>query len=825
MIYPQNFEIKTGFDQIRLLLQEQCSSTLGKEKVLEMRFSDNYKDILLALELSAEFLAVLHGEQTFPEILFFDLRAVLKRLQVEGSYADQKEVFDLKRSLDSYHKVLQFLNHKEQATLLYPRLKELAAGQQTFPRIIEQIDSILDKSGEIQDHASPELAQIRKKISITTAGISRKLHILIKKAQEEGIVEKGSSPSVRDGRLVIPVPPAHKRKISGIVHDESASGKTVYIEPAELVEANNQVRELQSEEKREILRILIQFADYIRPLNEELLAAFDYMAQIDFIRAKALLAKKTNALKPQLSDQSVVNWKGAIHPLLFLSLQKQGKEIVPLDIQLDEQQRILVISGPNAGGKSVCLKTTGLLQYMLQCGLLIPVQENSVCGIFSKLFIDIGDEQSIENDLSTYSSHLNNIKFFLKNSDKKTLLLIDEFGSGTEPKIGGAIAEACLDLFKQKGLFGVITTHYDNLKHYAEDNEGVVNAAMLYDRHLMQPLFRLEIGRPGSSFAVEIARTIGLPREVIDKATEIVGSDHIDMDKYLQDIVRDKRYWEKKRLEIKRLEKDLAQLTTDYREQMELIKQERKQILGKAKTQAEQLLSRANAEIEGTIKSIRESQAEKEQTKLLRANLDKFKQQALKEEHEAGHSLKPKASQTTARKQKILSKLESKTQKKAAVETEINFVPGDIVHLKGQNVPGKVLEVKGGKITVAFGSIKSTVTPDKLEKSKAAKIKDLPDKSLGLKISEDVHRIGLNFKQEIDLRGLRGDEALQQVMYYIDEAVVVGVSSVRLLHGTGTGALRTLIRNYLGTVPEVKSFRDEHVQLGGAGITVVEFKH
>ncbi|HOH24863.1 MAG TPA: endonuclease MutS2, partial [Bacteroidales bacterium] len=534
MIYPQNFEIKTGFDQIRLLLQEQCSSTLGKEKVLEMCFSDDYKDILLALELSAEFLAVLHGEQTFPEILFFDLRAVLKRLQVEGSYADQKELFDLKRSLDSYHKVLLFLNHKEQATLLYPRLKELAAGQQTFPRIIEQIDSILDKSGEIQDHASPELAQIRKKISITTAGISRKLHILIKKAQEEGIVEKGSSPSVRDGRLVIPVPPAHKRKISGIVHDESASGKTVYIEPAELVEANNQVRELQSEEKREILRILIQFADYIRPLNEELLAAFDYMAQIDFIRAKALLAQKINALKPQLSDQSVVNWKGAIHPLLFLSLQKQGKEIVPLDIQLNEQQRILVISGPNAGGKSVCLKTTGLLQYMLQCGLLIPVQENSVCGIFSKLFIDIGDEQSIENDLSTYSSHLNNIKFFLKNSDKKTLLLIDEFGSGTEPKIGGAIAETCLDLFKQKGLFGVITTHYDNLKHYAEDNEGVVNAAMLYDRHLMQPLFRLEIGRPGSSFAVEIARTIGLPREVIDKATEIVGSDHIDMDKYLQ---------------------------------------------------------------------------------------------------------------------------------------------------------------------------------------------------------------------------------------------------------------------------------------------------
>lgn len=519
-----------------------------------------------------------------------------------------------------------------------------------------------------------------------------------------------------------------------------------------------------------------------------------------------------------------MNWKRAIHPLLFLSLQKHGKEIVPLDIQLDEQQRILVISGPNAGGKSVCLKTTGLLQYMLQCGLLIPVQENSVCGIFSRLFIDIGDEQSIENDLSTYSSHLNNIKFFLKNSDKNTLLLIDEFGSGTEPKIGGAIAEACLDLFKQKGLFGVITTHYDNLKHYAGDNEGVVNGAMLYDRHLMQPLFKLETGRPGSSFAVEIARTIGLPREVIDKAAELVGSDYIDMDKYLQDVVRDKRYWEKKRLEIKRLEKDLAQLTADYQEQMELIKQERKQILGKAKTQAEQLLSQANAEIESTIKSIRESQAEKEQTKQLRANLDKFKQHALKEEQEAGHSPKSGAPQTTARKQKILSKLQSRTQVRAAVETQVSFIPGDTVRLKGQNVTGKVLEVKGKKITVLFGSIKSTVSPDKIEKGKAAKIQELPDKSLGLKISEEVHRIGVNFKQEIDLRGLRGDEALQKVMYYIDEAIVVGVSSVRLLHGTGTGALRMLIRNYLGTVPEVKSYRDEHIQLGGAGITVVEFK-
>lgn len=824
MIYPQNFELKTGFDQIRSLLQEQCNSALGKEKVLEMQFSDNYKDILLALDLSAEFLEILRSEKAFPEILFVDLRAVLKRIRIEGSYADQNEVYDLRRSLDSFHKVLHFLSREEQNTLLYPRLHELSAGQQAFPRIIEHIDSILNKFGEIQDHASPELAQIRKRIAITTAGISRKLHILIKKAQEDGIVEKGISPSIRDGRLVIPVAPAHKRRISGIVHDESASGKTVFIEPAELVEANNQIRELQSEEKREIIRILIQFADYIRPQNEDLLAAFDYMAQIDFIRAKALFANKINAFKPHLSESSLINWNRAIHPLLFLALQKQGKEVVPLDIQLDEQQRILVISGPNAGGKSVCLKTTGLLQYMLQCGLLIPLRENSVCGVFSRLFIDIGDEQSIENDLSTYSSHLTNIKYFLRNAGERTLLLIDEFGSGTEPKIGGAIAEACLDIFKQKKVFGVITTHYDNLKHYAEDNEGVLNGAMLYDRHHMQPLFRLETGRPGSSFAVEIARTIGLPQEVIDKATELVGSDYIDMDKYLQDVVRDKRYWEKKRMEIKRLEKDLAQLTSDYQEQMELIKQERKQILGKAKTQAEQLLSQANAEIESTIKSIRESQAEKEQTKQLRANLDKFKQQSLVGEQEEQQTIKHKTPKSSARKRKILNKLQTKTVVKGGAEVRISFTPGDTVQLKGQNVAGKVLEVKEKKITVVFGNIKSIVSPDRLEKGKAHKSKDLPDKSLGLKLSDEVHRIGVNFKQEIDLRGLRGDEALQQVMYYIDEAIVVGVSKVRLLHGTGTGALRMLIRNYLGTVSEVKSFRDEHIQLGGAGVTVVEFK-
>lgn len=832
MIYPQNFEEKIGFDHIRQLLKKNCGSTLGQDYADNMHFCEQYETIRFELDADEEFVHILQEELRFPDIQLFDLRPALKRIRIEGAYLSEEELFDLQRSLNSLQKIVHFLRkeEKEDKPPVYPRLHSLAKEVGVFPDILDEINRLLNKFGKIQDHASPQLAQIRKSIAITTAGISRRLHILLKAAQDEGFVEKGVSPSVRDGRLVIPVSPAYKRKINGIVHDESASGKTVFVEPAELVEANNQIRELEAEEKREIIRILTAFTDKLRPLSEEIIASHVFLGRIDFIQAKARLAILFNAIKPNFSDRPCMKWQKAVHPLLFLSLKKNNKAIVPLNISLDEKKRILLISGPNAGGKSVCLKTVGLLQYMLQCGLMIPLCESSETGLFSHIFIDIGDEQSIENDLSTYSSHLMNMKYFLRNCHTSTLLLIDEFGSGTEPKIGGAIAEACLEVFDQKGSYGLITTHYDNLKHFADDHEGIANGAMLYDRHLMQALFQLEIGRPGSSFAVDIARKIGLPENVIEKATELVGSDYIDMDKYLQDIVRDKRYWENKRQQIKQLEKDLKDINERYEQDLADIKQERKAILSKAKADAQQLLSDTNAQIENTIRGIKESQAEKSRTQELRKNLTTFKDKILEDnsrEEERLLRAKGRYRMPKSREEKLLRKLTQNNHTpavpKKVVKPAESLKVGDKVQLKGQESIGEILEIKGGKALVAYNLIKTRVELNQLEKGKAKKETPTKHQGLGLRLTDNIHHISMHFKQDIDVRGMRGDEALQTVMYHIDDAIVVGSQQVRILHGTGTGALRQIIRDYLRKVKEVRSFHDEHVQLGGSGITVVEF--
>ena len=555
MIYPQNFEQKTGFDKVRRLISDKCLSPLGQERVAEMEFSADYTTVIERLEQTDEFVRILHGDVEFPASFFFDVRYSLKRIRPEGTWLDEKELFDLKRSLQTINDIVRFFRPTEEEEIAYPALTALAGDILVFPQLIGKIDSILDKFGKVKDNASPTLAQIRKEITATMSGISRSLQSILRSAQSEGVVDKDVTPTMRDGRLMIPVAPAFKRKIKGIVHDESASGKTVFIEPEVVVEANNRVRELEGDERREIMKILTEFTNIVRPMVPDILQSYEFMADIDFIRAKALFAEQVKGIKPVVENIQQVDWARAVHPLLYLSLQKQDKQVIPLDITLSEEKRILIISGPNAGGKSVCLKTVGLLQYMMQCGLLIPLHESSRTGIFSRIFIDIGDEQSIENDLSTYSSHLTNMKYFVRNCDEKTIILIDEFGSGTEPQIGGAIAEALLDRFNRNRSFGVITTHYQNLKHFAEDTEGIVNGAMLYDRHLMQPLFKLSIGNPGSSFAVEIARKIGLPEDVIADASAKVGSDYIDMDKYLQDIVRDKRYWESKRQNIRQQEK------------------------------------------------------------------------------------------------------------------------------------------------------------------------------------------------------------------------------------------------------------------------------
>ena len=553
----------------------------------------------------------------------------------------------------------------------------------------------------------------------------------------------------------------------------------------------------------------------MRPYLPELLDSYDFLAKIDFIQAKASFALYSGGIKPPMENRQMIDWVNAVHPLLDIALKKQNRKLVPLDITLQDDKRILVISGPNAGGKSVCLKTIGLLQYMVQCGLLIPLKENSTVGVFEDIFIDIGDEQSIENDLSTYSSHLMNMKYFEKWCNDKSLLLIDEFGSGTEPQIGAAIAEALLGRFNSRKSFGLITTHYQNLKHFANENEGVINGAMLYDRHEMKPLFQLSIGNPGSSFAVEIARNIGLPDYVIADASEIVGSDYINMDKYLQDISRDKRYWERKRDEIRREKKRLDGVTSKYESELEDINKQKKEILADAKKQAEQMLAESNALIENTVRQIKEAEADKEKTKQARQKLDNFKRKVESTNIDDGVPSNKEGTKRSLKKNGLKQKPTKVKQDNKIKEIEA----GDTVRLKGQTTHGEVIEVSGKKATIAFGMIKSTVEIGKLERLSSNQIKKEKKSS---NTRDILHERKLNFRQDIDVRGMRGDEALQAVMYFVDDAIQLGVSRVRILHGTGTGALRQIIREYLGTVSGVTHFQDEHVQFGGAGITVID---
>ncbi len=821
MTYPQNFEEKIGFDKIRSLICDRCLSTLGSERVADMQFQTSFDTIDRLLHETEEFTHILQTEDNFPADYFFDIRSSLQRIRIEGTFLDETELFNLRRSLETIRHIVGFFINEEESP--YPHLQALAGNVVVFPPLLSRIDQIIDKFGHVKDNASTELSQIRRELNRTLSSISRSLNMILRNAQSEGIVDKEVSPTLREGRLVIPVIPAYKRRIKGIVHDESASGKTVYIEPAEVVEANNRIRELEGEERREIIRILTLFTDELRPHLAEIAHSYEFLADIDFIRAKALFAIEINALLPRFENCRQIEWYHAVHPLLFLSLKKQNKEVVPLDITLTPQQRILLISGPNAGGKSVCLKTTGLLQYMLQCGLLIPVYENSHTGIFDHIFIDIGDEQSIENDLSTYSSHLTNMKFFVKNCNESSLLLIDEFGGGTEPQIGGAIAEVLLDRFNRKKAFGVITTHYQNLKQFAEDMQGIVNGAMLYDRHMMQPLFKLSIGNPGSSFAIEIARKIGLPEDVIADASEKVGSDYIDMDKYLQDIVRDKRYWESKRQNIRHREKQLEEITQRYADNLQEIEKERKHILKEAKQKAEQLIAESNARIENTIRAIKEAEAEKEKTKMARQELHSFKKE-LQNNDENDDAISRKIAKIKAKEEKK-NRTKKETDAETAKTTTISV--GDAVCLKGQTTVGEISAIQGNKATVIFGHIKSSVHIERLEKVNRNRLK----REQAIKatfVSEDttnsMREKSLHFRREIDIRGFRADEALQALVYFIDDAIQVRAEQVRILHGTGTGALRQTVREYLKGVAGIRTFHDEHVQFGGAGITVVELE-
>lgn len=811
MIYPSSFEEKIDFITIRTWLRNYCLSSLGRDEIDKMHLLTDYEMIRSSLNEINDMMIILNEEpDLWPVSYYFDVREWLHRLRIEGTYASENELFDLQRALLTIQQMVQFFQ-KRKDNQKYQYLYQRVASIVQHHDILSELNRLLSSHGLLKDSASNELARIRSELFQLQGSISRKLSTILRQAQEEGFVEKDVTPTVRDGRLVIPVTPAFKRKMNGIVHDESASGKTIFIEPAEVVEANNRIRMLEMDEKREKIRILTQFAAFIRPRISDLLIAFEMMGVFDAIRAKALMAIAQHAVVPRVEKDCVLDWQQAVHPILADSLQKLHRTIVPLDIQLDENQRIILISGPNAGGKSVCLKTVGLLQYMLQCGLPVPVKEYSVFGIFKDFLLNIGDEQSIEDDLSTYSSHLQHLNVFIRKGDARSLILIDELGAGTEPQIGGAIAEAILNQLLNKRVFGVITTHYTNLKLFADTHEGIVNGAMLFDRQKLQPLYQLQIGFPGNSFALEIAYKIGLPQEVIQEAKEKAGTAHVDLENYVQSILRDKRYWENKRQKIKEQEKRLETLIAQQAQDQEELKKKRKELAEKAKQEATQLLNDANALIENTIRKIKESAADRDITREARKELTKFRHSLSMEEATDDHV-------------KVSPKSSVHPKKKSAETKIVPLQAGDSVRLVGSNSVGEVMELQGDHVVVAFGNLKSTVHKNRLEKISKNQLNAWNKKSSSTFATPDetIRQRKLSFKSDIDVRGMRGEEALQAVQYFLDDALMLGIERIRILHGTGNGILRQLIRQYLAAVPSVKHFADEHIQFGGAGITVVD---
>ena len=767
MIYPENIETKIDFTVIREELGRRCASSLGRECVDAMHFETDYELVQHMLQLTDQ---MLHAQSdpmlTFPRGDIHDMREAIARIRIERLFLDEAELDALRKTLAYAAELEHFFAGLDSTK--YPLLKGL--GDERFSglgEIVREIDRVLDRYGKLADHASPELARIRRELVNLQGSVGRTLASILRQAKADGWVDADAAPTIREGRLVIPVPPGYKRKIGGIVHDESATGKTVYIEPQQVVDANNHIRELEGAEHRERIRILQAITDMLRPNTDRILGSQQLLAEVDFLNAKVSLAQTLHAIRPELLNEPMLEWSDARHPVLLLHFIPQGKVVVPLSIRLRAQENhVLVISGPNAGGKSVCLKTVALLQYMLQCGLLVPVAEQSRAGLFGSLMIDIGDEQSIQDELSTYSSHLRNMRAFVRESDECTLVLIDEMGTGTEPLIGGAIAEAILRELVNRRVFGIITTHYTNLKHFAEQTPGVVNGAMLYDRGAMRPLFQLSIGQAGSSFAIEIARQIGLSEPIIRYATDLVGEEHIDYDKQLQDIARDKRYWEKKREAIRKKEKVLEERIAQYEEQMSDIKAKKKEMLEEARQQAADLLQQSNATIERTIREIKEAKADKEKTKKARSKVESLKQKVEREKPQVEIPKTPKVMRDFSELKKL---------------------------------------AKNG--SVALSSQPSTVR----------------------NTSNIVHSRTVSFERTLDLRGYRADEALERLIAYMDDALMVGAGEVTILHGTGTGALKQLTRDYLKGLNRQRhkrgqvalDFGDGDVNHGGAGLTIV----
>lgn len=809
MIYPRNFENKIGFDQIRIKLKQLCLSSMGEDYVDKIRFVNRHELIQKLLTQVTEFLSVIQFSENFPSQDYFDLRPELMRLKIKGTVIEMDALFSLKASLTTITDVIAFFNKTESEE--FPFLKELGTELILDKNILQSIDVIVDERGKIKDGASKELKNIRAKLRKKQGQIDRKISQSLNHAKTEGWTASDVEPTLRNNRMVIPVLATHKRRLKGFIHDESATGQTVYIEPAEIFDANNEIRDLENAEKREVHRILLAFTDNLRAHLEDLRSAYQYLGLIDFIRAKAKFALEVQAQMPVLLNQQKMNWVNARHPLLFMSYQEQNKAIIPLNIRLDSSQRILIISGPNAGGKSVCLKTVGLTQYMVQCGLLPALDESSEVGIFDHLFIDIGDEQSLENDLSTYSSHLLNIKHFMLNSNEQTLFLIDEFGTGTEPQLGGAIAEAALEKLNENKSYGVITTHYSNLKLLADTQDGIVNGAMLFDTHKMQPLYELRIGRPGSSFAFEIARNIGFPKVVLKNAAEKTGNTQLDFDHQLQQLEVDKLALAKKQNEMKVADGFLAEIVSKYEDLLEEVQSSKKEILSKAKQEALNVLEGSNKLIERTIKEIKEAQADKVKTKEVRHKI-KQKSEELKEE-----SARVVNAKKEGKKKSIQNKIE-------ILDAEIKL--GDAVKIKEQDTIGEVMEINDDEAVISFNSIKFRTPIKRLQKvsKKQAKQQSKSAKSAYSNLANDLNDRMANFNLSIDVRGNRADETVNMVAKYIDEAILLSVKEVYILHGKGDGILRNVIREHLSSVREVSAFRDQNIERGGNGITIVKLK-
>ena len=833
MIYPKNFEQKLGFDKIRQQIEGKCITQLARHMLAKTGFSNKFEEVQMRLELVDEMRTILLMEDSFPDNTYVDIVDFLKKIRVEGTYLDAVELLTLSKALTAAKELSQFFNKREDDK--YPHLKQLAAGVAVFPAVIAKLASIVNKFGKVKDNAAPELAAVRRSIAEKQQQITKRMQTILRNAQQDGIADDEAGISIREGRMVIPVNAMNKRKLKGFVHDESATGKTVFIEPIEVVELNNEIKELEYAEKREVIKVLVTTTDFLRPYLDEMMAAGSYIGEMDFIRAKALYCIDVNAVKPIIYNERLLRLSNARHPILMQTLKKEGKEVVPLSLELTEQKHILLISGPNAGGKSVCLKTVGLLQYMLQCGLLIPASENSEMGIFSDIFIDIGDEQSIENDLSTYSSHLLNMKNFLRYSTNKSLVLIDEFGTGTEPTIGGAIAEAVLTKLVERNTFGVITTHYTNLKYYAASSNGIVNGAMLFDTQRIQPLFKLEIGVPGSSFAFEIARKIGLPEDILSAAAEKMGDKQVNIEKNLRNIARDRRYWEEKRNRIRVTDKRLEEVTAKYEKELTELKEQRKTILKEAKEEANRILADTNRQIENTIREIRESQAEKERTKEKRKELDMLKERMQQDDSSTQNDEKiERKIQQLRQRQEQREQRGKQTQSQQPQDAQTKEVPlaievGVKVRLKNQGSIGEVIKLNGKNAMVAVGNVITSIKTDKLEPISNNEYRQLnrnAASSNGSVITQsyNLSQRKLNFKNTIDVRGMRVEEVLPAITEFIDEALMVGAGEVRILHGKGNGILKETIRNLLGTFGGIKRYGDERIEQGGSGITVVQLE-